>query len=171
MEPDGNTFSEMDIIAPNVELDFQLPGTVKPIQIPWPPIPPHALLKPKLAIPDECTYLPLPLRHINPCPQQHHPISAKAARVQTSTGMPHQQHRPHAINLMTMFDVGASNMAMIYMSPDPYFKAFEQPIDFWKFDPGKHPTMGLSLYETLGCLYLATMSPGTPAAKIPDWHA
>ncbi len=67
---------------------------------------------------------------------------------------------------MTMFDIGASDMAMIYMSSDPYFKAFEQPIDFWKFNPGKHSTMGLSLYEALGRLYLATMSPRTPAAKI-----
>jgi hypothetical protein len=55
------------------------------------------------------------------------------------------------------------------MSPNPYFEAFEQPIDFWKFDPGKHPTLGLSLYEASGHLYLATMSPSTPAAKIPDW--
>ncbi len=161
----------MDVITPDVESDFRLPGTVKPIQIPWPPIPLHALLKPKLAILDECTYLSLPLRHIDSRPQQHHPISAKAAHVQTPTGTPRQQCRPCAINVMTMFDVEASNMAMIYMSLDPYFKAFKQPIDFWKFDPGKHPTMGLSLYETLGRLYLATMSPGTLASKILDWRA
>jgi hypothetical protein len=30
--------------------------------------------------------------------------------------------------------------------------------------------MGLSLYEASGRLYLATMSPSTPAAKIPDWR-
>jgi hypothetical protein len=170
MEPDGNPYSETDVIAPNVESDFQLPGTIKPIQIPWPPIPLHALLKSKLAIPDECTYLPLPLHHIGSRPQQDHLISAKAAGVQTPTGTPRQQCRPRAINAMTMFDVGASNMAMIYMLPDPYFEAFEQPIDFWKFNPGKHPKMGLSFYETLGHLYLDTMSLGTPAAKIPDWR-
>jgi hypothetical protein len=72
---------------------------------------------------------------------------------------------------MMMFDVRACYMAMIYTSPDPYFEAFEQPIDFQKFDTGKNPTMGLSLYEASGCLYLATMSPSTPAAKIPDWRA
>ncbi len=69
-----------------------------------------------------------------------------------------------------MFDVGASDMAMIYMSPDPYFEAFGQPIDFWKFNPGKHPTLGLSLNEASGRLYLATMSPSIPAAKITDWR-
>jgi hypothetical protein len=68
MEPDGKTYSETDVIAPNVKSDFQLPGTIKPIQIPWPPTPPLTLTKPKLAIPDECTYLPLPLCHIESRP-------------------------------------------------------------------------------------------------------
>ena len=59
---------------------------------------------------------------------------------------------------------------MIYMSPDPYFDAFEQPLDLRKFDFTKHATAGLSLYESDGRIYLAAMSPGTPAAKIPDWR-
>ncbi len=59
---------------------------------------------------------------------------------------------------------------MVYMSPDPYFDAFEQPLDLQKFDYTKHPTAGLSLYKKSGRLYLATMSPSTPAAKIPDWR-
>jgi hypothetical protein len=85
--------------------------------------------------------------------------------------MPGKQRQPCAIDVMMMFDVGARNTAMIYMSPDPYFEAFKQPIDIQKFNTGKHPTMGLSLYEASGRLYLATMSPSTPAAKIPDWRA
>jgi hypothetical protein len=68
MELDGNRYSETELIAPDIKSDYRLPGTIKPIQIPWPPISPHALLKPKLTIPDECTYLPLPLRHIHSCP-------------------------------------------------------------------------------------------------------
>jgi hypothetical protein len=86
-------------------------------------------------------------------------------------GTPCKQHQPRAIDVMMMFNVGSRNMAMIYMSPDPYFEAFEQPIDFRKFDTGKHPTMGLSLYEASRRLYLATVSPSTPAAKILDWRA
>jgi hypothetical protein len=68
MEPDGDTYSEAELIAPDIKLDYRLPGTVEPIQIPWPPISPHALLKPKLTIPDECTYLPLLLCHIDSPP-------------------------------------------------------------------------------------------------------
>jgi hypothetical protein len=116
-------------------------------------------------------YLPLPLCHFDTCPKQNHPISARAARAQTTPGTPHQQRQPCPIVVMTMFNVGASNMATIYMSPDPYFEAFEQPIDFWKYNLGRHPTMGLSLYEASGQLYLATMSLSTPAAKILDWRA
>jgi hypothetical protein len=59
---------------------------------------------------------------------------------------------------------------MIYMSPDPYFDAFEHPMDLRKVDLTKHATAGLNLYETDGRIYLALMSPGTTAAKIPDWR-
>jgi hypothetical protein len=170
MEPDGKTYSETAVIEPDSESDFRLPGTIEPIQIPWPPTPPLALLKRKLTTPDECSYLPLPLRHIATTTNNHRPISARAAFVQAPAGTPRQKRRPRAIDVMTAYDVGTRNMAMIYMSPDPYFEAFEQPIDFRKFDPDKHPTMGMSLYETSGRVLLATMSPSTPAAKIPDWR-
>jgi hypothetical protein len=59
---------------------------------------------------------------------------------------------------------------MIYISPDPYFDAFEHPMDLRKVDLTKHTTAGLNLYETDGRIYLASMSPGTTAAKIPDWR-
>jgi hypothetical protein len=72
---------------------------------------------------------------------------------------------------MLAFDISKSDMATIYMSPDPYFTAFEQPLDLRQFDLAKHPTAGLSLYENGGRLHLATMSPSTPAAKIKDWRS
>jgi hypothetical protein len=70
---------------------------------------------------------------------------------------------------MTAADVSHSNMAMIYTSPDPFFEAFEQPINLRDFNLNNHPTAGLSLYECNGRVFLATMSPSTPDAKIPDW--
>jgi hypothetical protein len=71
---------------------------------------------------------------------------------------------------MAEYNIGQKDMAMVYMSPDLYFDAFEQPLNLWKFDYNKHPTAGLSLYEKSGLLYLATMSPSTPVAKIWDWR-
>jgi hypothetical protein len=71
---------------------------------------------------------------------------------------------------MTEYNIGRNNMAMVYMSLDPYFDAFEQPLDIRNFNLTKHATARLSLYEKSGRLYLASMSPSTPAAKIPDWR-
>lgn len=62
-------------------------------------------------------------------------------------------------------------MAMVYMSPDPYFESFEQQIDLRQFNLAKHSTAGLSLVEHDGRLHLTTMIPGTPAAKIKDWRS
>ena len=59
---------------------------------------------------------------------------------------------------------------MIYLSPDPYYEAFTQPLDFRNFNIATHATAGLSLLESGGRLHLANMSPSTPAAKIKDWR-
>jgi hypothetical protein len=40
-----------------------------------------------------------------------------------------------------------------------------------KFDLTKHSTAGLEFYESGGRLYLRSITPSTPAAKIPDWHS
>jgi hypothetical protein len=56
------------------------------------------------------------------------------------------------------------------MSPDPYFASFEQPLDLHKYDLMKHPTGGLNLYTSNGQIYLISMEPGLPAAKMPDWR-
>jgi hypothetical protein len=97
-------------------------------------------------------------------------ITAKAARAQSSPGQPCQPRRPRAVDFMTEYDIGRNNIAMVYISPDPYFDVFEQPLDIRNFDLNKHATAGLSLYEKSGRLYLASMSPSTPAANFPDWR-
>ncbi len=61
-------------------------------------------------------------------------------------------------------------MAMIYLSLDPYYDAFKQPLDLRKFDIATHATAGLSPLEKDGRLHLATMSPSNPAAKMKDWR-
>jgi hypothetical protein len=61
-------------------------------------------------------------------------------------------------------------MSMIYMSPNPYFDSFVQPLDLRKYDLTKHPTGGLNIYKANGQVYLTLMEPGSPAAKMPDWQ-
>ncbi len=102
------------------------------------------------------------------------PIAAKAALIVVHTDSaptPWLAWCPKAIDIMTAFEISKTNMAMIYMSPNPYFTAFEQLLDLRKFDLDKHPTAGLSLHEHAGRLHLATTSPGIPAVKIKDWHS
>ena len=62
-------------------------------------------------------------------------------------------------------------MAMVYMSPDPYFEAFEEVIDLHKFDLTQHRTAGLCLAHSVNPLFLGGMTPGTPGAKIPRWRS
>ena len=93
------------------------------------------------------------------------PSRARAARAKPSAG-----HNLVA-ELVDEFKIGVQDMMMVYMSPDPYHEAFEQTIDLRKFDLSKHDTGGLSLYARDGRVHLASISPGTPAARIHGWRA
>jgi hypothetical protein len=76
----------------------------------------------------------------------------------------------HASDLATEFLVTKKDLAPIYMSPCPYFDAFEEEINLQKFDLDKHRTAGPGLALVNGCLFLVGMAPGTPGAKIPCWR-
>jgi hypothetical protein len=67
---------------------------------------------------------------------------------------------------MLDFDVTRRDMAMVYMSPDPYFEAFEEKLNVQHVNLKKHNTPGLELYESSGRVFLRSMKPGTAAAKI-----
>jgi hypothetical protein len=148
----------------DMESDFRNPGTVEKVVVPWPPIqapdPPTKCWD----IPDRCMMLPLPLNNLPTPPTEKRQYAARAARTQMKSS--YKKIRGTKLD----FDLTRDDMATIYMSPDPYFEAFEQPIDLRKVDLDKHATTGLNLYETDGRIYLASMSPGTSAAKIPDWR-
>ena len=61
-------------------------------------------------------------------------------------------------------------MAMVYISPDPFGSAFEEELDLRKVDLSAHRTAGLCFFEKDGRLYLASMAPSTPGARIPRWR-
>jgi hypothetical protein len=87
--------------------------------------------------------------------------TAKAARVRSTSPS----------NIVTEYLIGKHDMTTIYMSPDPYFEAFEEIIDLQKFDIQTHHTGGLSLLASNNWLILGGMAPGTPGAKIPQWRS
>ena len=72
---------------------------------------------------------------------------------------------------MLDFDVTRRDMAMIYMSPDPYFEAFDEQLNLQHVNLTKHNTAGLELYESSGQVFLQLMKPSTAAAKISNWRA
>ena len=63
------------------------------------------------------------------------------------------------------------DMEMIYMSPDPYGRTFEEPLDLRKFDLSKHPTAGLRLIAKDGRLILTSMDNSSPGARIDKWRS
>jgi hypothetical protein len=104
----------------------------------------------------------LPLRTLTV--EAPRPTWARAARIKNT------KSRNLAAELVNDFHIGVQDMMMVYMSPDPYHDAFEQSVDLRKFDLTKHATGGLSLYEREGRVHLASIAPGTPAARIHAWR-
>jgi hypothetical protein len=163
-------------VEEDVDTTANPPQYSEPLQFnaPYPPMPTLKSDDNPWTDPAKCKLPPLPLRHSATPPVQQ-TLTAVAARTlaitsPSKTSTPHQRQCNEKLEIMTAADISRSNMAMIYMSPDPFFKAFEQPINLRDFNLNNHPTAGFSLYEHDGRLFLATMSPSTPAAKIPDWH-
>jgi hypothetical protein len=85
---------------------------------------------------------PPPLSHATPLPLRElstpRPLTAAAAMTHTinttstNNGVPTVAARVNALSpseIVLEFKIGKHNMATIYMSPDPYFEAFEECID------------------------------------------
>ena len=135
---------------------------IRVLPAPWPPLPPHKLSELTWHVPPLSCITPLPLREME-LPRL---ITAAAARVPS---LPNATPRT-ASDMVSKYNITRNDMAMIYMSPDPYFEAFEEVIDMTHFDLNKHWTAGLFLAHVNGRLHLGGMAPSTPAAKIPCWH-
>jgi hypothetical protein len=75
-----------------------------------------------------------------------------------------------AAEVVWEFSIGHDDMAMVYLSPDPFYGAFKEELDLRKFDLSRHRTAGLNFLEQDSRLDLALMEPGTPGARIPRWR-
>jgi len=79
-------------------------------------------------------------------------------------------NRKTTTNVVAEYLIGADDMAMVYVSPDPYGTAFEEELDLRKFNLSSHRTAGLCFFEKDDRLFLASMAPSTPGARIPRWQ-
>jgi len=162
-------------------------------KVPWPGTPILTDAKAKWTVPPHCRMIPLPLRETT----RPRPTTAAAASLRSLSPAPPDISPPEyldgpklstcfppppsrsvvartkstlASDIVTEFMLSKKDMATVYMSPDPYFEAFEEVIDLRKFDLTKHRTAGLCLAHSDGRLFLGGMVPSTPGAKIPRWR-
>jgi hypothetical protein len=125
-------------------------------------------------MPLPCILAPLPLQEAL---ATHCPLTATAAQTHAFDKFPHGTARAAQVCSASLSDIvleyliGKQDMATIYMSLDPYFKAFKEVIDLRKFNLHKHRITGLCLAHSNKCLFLGGMTPGTPGAKIPCWRS
>ena len=141
--------------GPDIE---SLPESFVPLPVPWPPPLDFCTSAHKWVAPSGSRMIPLPLRETS-LPR---PISAAAARLQAPVS--------DAASIVTDYGIGKDDMAVVYMSPDPFFDAFEEDLDLRKWSFEKHRTAGLSFVFHHGRLYLGGMVPGTPGAKVDRWR-
>jgi hypothetical protein len=156
----GLEADELDISLsdnlPNVTLMPTCPST--PPSVPWPPLYDQHTKLSKWDVPPRPQMLPLPLRE-TALPR---PFATAAARVRASVG-------PDS-TIASEFNVTKDDMAIVYMSQDPFFDSFEEVLDLRKWSFDKHRLAGLSLVSHNGRLYLGGMNPSTPGAKVDRWR-
>jgi hypothetical protein len=141
------------------------PGKITPVTVPWPPtshLPPKKSWDPP---PPQSLYAHLPLR-MTAAPT---PITARAARTR-ATNLP-LSNKDLTSQTVTNYHIGPRDMEMIYMSPNPYGRTFEEPLDIQKFDISRHPTAGLRFITTDGRLILVSMDKSTPGARLNKWRS
>ena len=133
-----------------------VPSPVCPV--PWPPLYTQNIKSAKWDVLPCSRMLPLPLRET----ALLRPIAAAAAHVRASVGP--------ASTVASEFNITKDDMAIVYMSQDPFFNSFEEVLDLWEWSFDKHRTAGLFLVSRNGRLYLGGMTPSTPDAKVDCWH-
>jgi hypothetical protein len=134
-------------------------GSIAPIIVPWPP--PlqnvHKAAKP----PPMSLFALLPLR-LTAQPNSFAATAAWVNALPTAGTL--------ASDIVTKFLIGPHDMAMIYMSPNPYGRTFEKEVDLRKLDITRHRTAGMRLLEKDGRLVLASINGSTPMAQIDRWQ-
>jgi hypothetical protein len=117
-------------VDPEVDPEELLPTT----SVPWPPLPTCTPPSGKfLDVPLPCLTTPLPLQEMLAA---HRPMTATAAGTfvtdkifQGKAAIAAWLGSTSPSDIVAEYLIGKHDMATIYMSPDPYFEAFEEIID------------------------------------------
>jgi hypothetical protein len=95
-------------------------------------------------------------------------VGTRAA--QTKSNIPMKSKKSIAAKIVSTFMIGSEDMAMVYISPDPYYEAIEKEVDLQKFDFASHRTASRCFLQKDNRLILASMKTGTPGARVDKWQ-
>jgi hypothetical protein len=112
--------AETEFMSCQGPLNPTTPGTITPISVPWLPMLGTILNINSWKTPPLSLYAPLPLRVM----ETPHTVSARAARVRSPEDC--RSKKDLAAEVVSQYLIGASGMAMIYVSTDLYRTAFEE---------------------------------------------
>jgi hypothetical protein len=158
-----------DIKMENEEVYEPAPPSTLREPAPWPPLPNRD--KPLKSL-TNAKITPLPLLP-SATPTQISPAAA-AAKVHLPNPYANKALEPSINRPNIMEDMKLDNeevFAQVYLSPSPYFEAFQEELDIQKWTTTDHHLAGLTLIEQDGQLILANILKSIPAALIGKWHS
>lgn len=149
------------------EEEIAVPPPNQPREIAqWPPIQEMVPTK----VPKEALNTPIPLRLTEaPTLRQESARAAKLASPYHGTALDLQVNR---LDIIKDMDLEREEVfAQVYLSPSPYFEAFEEELDIRNWTTHDHHTAGLVLVNSNDRLVLADILKSTPAARIDKWRS
>lgn len=162
---DGSTFIRHGL--ENDEITTMAPPSEPREAAPWPPSP----LEESNKVPSKAINSPIPLRLTEaPTPRiKAATTAAKLADPFYGTALDWRINRLDIINDMQLDKEEA--FAQVYLSPDPYFEAFEEEINLGLWNKTDHHTAGLVLIQQDGELILGDILKSTQVARIDKWRS
>ncbi len=155
--------AETKFVSIDGPLHPPIKGWVTPITVPWPPVA-QTPLKKIWQAPPLSLITPLPLRLTEAPPS----ITARAAR--TCVNNTPLTNNNLTSQMVTKYLIGPHDMELIYLSPDPYGRMFEEQLDLCRWDLDKHRSAGLCFIIKNNLMILASMDKSTPGARIAKWR-
>lgn len=149
------------------EDEFEMAPPSKPREpAPWPPL--HSKEPTKLPTQAIQTCIPIRLTEA-PIARIEAATAAKLASPYHNSAITYQVNR---LNIIQDMDLDREEtFAQVYLSPSPYFEAFEEEIDIRNWTSNDHHTAGMVLVESNDRLILLDILKSTPAARIDKWRS
>ena len=124
--------------------------------------------KPFVTTPKGAIQTPIPLR-LSAAPQQQY--AAAAAKLELPADVHWFDIEFNKVDIIKDMALDKREVyAQIYLSPSPYFDAFEEKMNIRHWTALDHKHAGLNLLQRDDRLIVASILPSTPAAKIPRWR-